>query len=100
MFPSSLTHASYDSHQPTGQDCTAIPNVNEVACHHGSCEIRSCQRGFQLANNGTTCEVKGNSRVANSNSNSHSYLHSSPLQQAQSVHGHKASGKGVGLVIA
>ncbi|ORY32300.1 hypothetical protein BCR39DRAFT_523818 [Naematelia encephala] len=41
---------------PSGEDCTSLPNVDSVACKNGRCEIRSCARGFDLAQNGTACE--------------------------------------------
>ena len=42
----------------SGADCTAIPNVDEVACRSGSCQIRSCRRGFAIGQNGTVCETR------------------------------------------
>jgi hypothetical protein len=47
---------SDDLFAPRGEDCTAIPNVNEVTCRQGACEIQSCRRGFKLNTNGTSCE--------------------------------------------
>ncbi|KAK4687996.1 hypothetical protein P7C73_g2107, partial [Tremellales sp. Uapishka_1] len=44
-----------------GEDCTSIPNVDEVGCHRGSCLIKSCRRGFRLSQNGTTCEERSRS---------------------------------------
>jgi hypothetical protein len=45
----------YDS---GAQDCTAIANTNEVACHVGRCKIISCRRGYLLSSNGTECLSK------------------------------------------
>ncbi|KAK8865926.1 hypothetical protein IAR55_001075 [Kwoniella newhampshirensis] len=41
-----------------GHDCTALPDVDQVACLSGSCKIQSCIRGYALARNGTICEKK------------------------------------------
>ena len=41
-----------------GSDCTALPHVGEVACIHGQCHVKSCQRGFALSADKTTCEVR------------------------------------------
>ena len=38
-----------------GTDCTAISNVDEVICNHGSCMVLSCERGFKPSQNGTAC---------------------------------------------
>lgn len=38
-----------------GQDCTAIPNVDEVMCNRGQCQIKSCEAGYRTANNATIC---------------------------------------------
>ncbi|WVR05898.1 hypothetical protein IAU60_002924 [Kwoniella sp. DSM 27419] len=43
--------------QAIGTDCTAIPNIDIVSCIHGSCLIEACAKGFQLASNGTSCEL-------------------------------------------
>ncbi|KAG8785052.1 hypothetical protein FRC12_018032 [Ceratobasidium sp. 428] len=34
----------------TGQDCSAIPNVNMVECRRGQCEVASCRKGYAPAN--------------------------------------------------
>lgn len=34
-----------------GQDCTAIPGADAVACLSGGCQILRCSRGFQLVDN-------------------------------------------------
>ncbi|WWD17886.1 hypothetical protein CI109_102330 [Kwoniella shandongensis] len=51
-------HPTIGSSSPQGQDCTALPNVNQVGCIAGTCQIQSCVRGFALASNGTICERK------------------------------------------
>lgn len=38
-----------------GTDCTAISNVDEVICNHGSCMVLSCERGYKPSQNGTAC---------------------------------------------
>ncbi|KAG9103703.1 hypothetical protein FRC07_009940, partial [Ceratobasidium sp. 392] len=35
-----------DGEKFTGQDCSTIPNVNEVKCERGSCKVISCRAGY------------------------------------------------------
>ncbi|KZT62223.1 hypothetical protein CALCODRAFT_505778 [Calocera cornea HHB12733] len=41
--------------RPTGQDCTALPGVSDVACIQGTCRVSRCAEGFTLNEDGTTC---------------------------------------------
>ncbi|KAF5326312.1 hypothetical protein D9611_000456 [Ephemerocybe angulata] len=38
-----------------GRDCSAIPFVNEVSCSGGHCDIRSCQPGYIVSLDGSSC---------------------------------------------
>ncbi|KAG8730343.1 hypothetical protein FRC12_020317, partial [Ceratobasidium sp. 428] len=33
----------------TGQDCSAIPNVDSVRCDRGRCKVMSCRNGYEPA---------------------------------------------------
>jgi hypothetical protein len=53
--------------QASGQDCTAIPGVNEVNCYYGECQVQSCERGWVTAMDGKNCirgimEIQGGSK--------------------------------------
>ncbi|TFK25236.1 hypothetical protein FA15DRAFT_687150 [Coprinopsis marcescibilis] len=39
----------------SGRDCSAIPNVSQVRCNVGRCEISSCRRGYVLSPAGDAC---------------------------------------------
>ncbi|KZO93740.1 hypothetical protein CALVIDRAFT_566221 [Calocera viscosa TUFC12733] len=41
--------------RPTGQDCTQIPGVDDVACIQGTCRVSRCAEGFALSVDGRTC---------------------------------------------
>lgn len=41
--------------QLAGQDCTAIANTLNVACHRSACKVLSCQRGFAVSKDGKSC---------------------------------------------
>ncbi|KAL0952385.1 hypothetical protein HGRIS_006662 [Hohenbuehelia grisea] len=43
----------------TGRDCSAIFNVNEVSCHRGACQVKSCSSGYRVAANGSDCAAMG-----------------------------------------
>ncbi|KAF8743241.1 hypothetical protein RHS02_03165, partial [Rhizoctonia solani] len=36
-----------ESDGPSGRDCSEIPNVDQVRCIEGSCEIKSCRSGYE-----------------------------------------------------
>lgn len=38
-------------------DCSLIPGVNTVGCNNGACKVESCNAGYRVANNGSTCET-------------------------------------------
>ncbi|KAF8303317.1 hypothetical protein DL93DRAFT_2090349 [Clavulina sp. PMI_390] len=38
-----------------GQDCSAIPNVWNVACNLGACEVLTCEPGFRVSRDGKRC---------------------------------------------
>jgi len=55
----------HTSHPVSGIDRAAIPNIDEVACHRGTCQVRSRQRGFEAGQNGRNCETRlGSARKA------------------------------------
>jgi hypothetical protein len=65
----------------SGQDCTAIPNSMGVKCSSGTCQVLSCERGYQVGKDGRACELvlagedgqkvlKKKKRVSRSNKNS------------------------------
>ncbi|KZT62158.1 hypothetical protein CALCODRAFT_426646, partial [Calocera cornea HHB12733] len=39
----------------SGQDCTEIPEVEDVACRAGTCEVYSCRYGFEPSEDRTSC---------------------------------------------
>jgi hypothetical protein len=47
-----------------GVDCTSIPNVSDVSCEGGQCQVYSCDKGYKVEN-GTTC-VEDSSAASNS----------------------------------
>lgn len=40
-----------------GRDCSAIPGVNEVSCRGGNCDIGSCQPGYTISFDRTSCVI-------------------------------------------
>lgn len=88
MYPSDhLLGPSSIAAPKMGQDCTAIPNINEVACHRGACEIKSCQRGYQLAQNGTACEGKARLASGSGSANIYDLSQGQGQGQGQARHG-------------
>lgn len=45
----------FDVATKKGKDCTAIPNVADVKCLVGVCDISACNEGFQLSSAGDAC---------------------------------------------
>ena len=43
------------AYSPKGKDCTAIPNVADVACESGQCVIRHCLDGLVPSADGNSC---------------------------------------------
>ena len=44
------------SSEGTGVDCSQIEGADEVSCDGGRCVVRSCERGWAVAEDGSTCE--------------------------------------------
>ncbi|KZT24401.1 hypothetical protein NEOLEDRAFT_1067431 [Neolentinus lepideus HHB14362 ss-1] len=66
-----------------GRDCTAIPNVDDVTCSHGTCNILKCSKGYSLSANGSSCVPAPHKRGSHTNS-SHSHgnaKHHAPAKQ-------------------
>jgi hypothetical protein len=40
-----------------GEDCTLIDGSKDVACVAGTCQVKSCDFGFELNVNGTGCDL-------------------------------------------
>ncbi|KAF9652487.1 hypothetical protein BDM02DRAFT_3075260, partial [Thelephora ganbajun] len=38
-----------------GKNCKAIPNVEGVSCHQGTCKILSCKNGFKVSRSHDSC---------------------------------------------
>ncbi|KAJ6478715.1 hypothetical protein C8R47DRAFT_983803 [Mycena vitilis] len=45
--------------ESTGQDCSAITNVADVRCSHGSCEVLRCRANYEISVNSDSCVVRG-----------------------------------------
>jgi len=44
--------------RPTGQDCSALPNVATASCQRGACQVETCIKGFDLKD-GECVETNG-----------------------------------------
>ncbi|KAL4244752.1 Protein PriA/CPL1 [Abortiporus biennis] len=55
MIPSPFSMASSPASELPGKDCTAIPNVDVVACVSSSCYVRSCKDGYTPSSTRDSC---------------------------------------------
>ncbi|TFK48059.1 hypothetical protein OE88DRAFT_1810755 [Heliocybe sulcata] len=47
-----------------GRDCSAIPNVDDVACRNGTCKIMKCSKGYVLSADGANCAPAAHKRAS------------------------------------